>query len=274
MELLEGALATLGGGTVLVGASAAVARYLLDRHMNREMAVFRASMASDHAIDMEKLRAELAKEGKLEDRRYEYSRIMRRYEGPLQYAVYDLQSRLYNVVSQNLIQVYVMNGTESERAYVTSNTAYVIAQYFAWSEIIRHEIQFIECSTAGNTKALSALQSKIHSLWQTDEFGGRLRLWAGEQRAIGELMIEDKGSRLSCIGYARFLDILQDDQVPLLTKLHSDVESASADIQHCSARLVAVQHALINLLSFLDPECLRFPEERRTYVAGAVNASA
>lgn len=274
MELLEGALATLGGGTVLVGASTAAVRFLLDRHVNREMAVFKSEIATENAIALEKLKAEIARQGRHEERSYQYAQIMRRYEGPLQHAVYDLQSRIYNVVSQSFVQTYYLNGDESEMDYVVNNTAYVIAQYFAWSEIIRNEVQFIECSTSGNTKALSALQNRIYSLWQKDTYRDSLRIWAGEQRAIGELMMEDRGSRLACIGYARFLTLLESGEVPLLTSLRSDVASACADIQPCLQRLVVVQHALIDLLCFLDPENLRFPANKRTYVREVSDSSA
>ncbi|MGQ7848377.1 hypothetical protein ACUNV4_28015 [Granulosicoccus sp. 3-233] len=270
MEWLEGALATLGGGTVLVGATTAVVRYLLDRHVNREMAVFKAEMATENAIVLERLKAEIAQQGRLDERRHEYAQVMRRYEGPLQHAVYDLQSRLYNVVSQGFIQTYYLKGDEHEKQYVVDNTAYVIAQYFAWSEIIRTEIHFIECSTSGNTKALTTLQNQIYSLWQTDAFRGPLRIWAGEQRAIGESMVEERGNRLTCIGYARFLELVETEEVALLNSLRSDVASACTDIVSCFPRLVAVQHALIDLLCFLDPDSLRFPADTRTYV-GAVS---
>jgi hypothetical protein len=46
--------------------------------------------------------------------------------------------------------------------------------------------------------------------------------------------------------------------------LRGDVRAASAHLRAARPRLVALQHALIDLLAFLDPAFVRFPRERRT----------
>lgn len=191
---------------------------------------------------------------------------MKKYQGPLLHAVYDLQGRLFNIIKQGLIEVYFINGKDHERDYVVNNTVFVIAQYFAWTEIIRKEIQFIDLQSSGKTKQLSELQDNIYGLWRTDSFHDLFRIWAGEQRAIGELMIEERNDHLDCVGYAGFLKKLQDHQEPLIAKLQSDVIALSENVSISYPRLTEIQHALIDILDYLDPEYVRFSKERRRKV--------
>lgn len=66
-----------------------------------------------------------------------------RYREPLVRAAADLQSRLYNILALNFVDVFLINGTEREREYATQNTVFLFAQFFAWTEAVRLEIQFI-----------------------------------------------------------------------------------------------------------------------------------
>jgi hypothetical protein len=50
---------------------------------------------------------------------------------------------------------------------------------------------------------------------------------------------------------------------------HGDVAGVrdlSAQLTIARPRLVALQNALVDLLTFLDPDFIRFPQERRTKV--------
>lgn len=44
------------------------------------------------------------------------------FSEPLPRSAYDLQSRLYNIMRQNLIQVYFVKGDERTKSYVVNNT--------------------------------------------------------------------------------------------------------------------------------------------------------
>ncbi len=79
-------------------------------------------------------------------------------------------------------------------------------------------------------------------------------------------MIEEHNNHLSCIGYAGFLKKLQNKQEPLFAKLQSDVIALSEGGATNYPRLTEIQHALIDILNYLDPEYIRFPKERRSYV--------
>ena len=79
-------------------------------------------------------------------------------------------------------------------------------------------------------------------------------------------MIEERNNHLNCIGYASFLKMLQNNQEPLFEKLQSDVIALSERVSDSYPRLTEIQHALIDILNYLDPEYIRFPKERRSYV--------
>lgn len=211
------------------------------------------------AVELEELR--LAEQSRIES-----EKAMSRYREPLARAAYDLQSRLYNILEQGLISVYLDNGDARERSYVINNTTFLIAQYLAWTEIIRRDIQYIDLGEDGQTRKLARLQDDISALFQTDGFDRAFRIFAGEQRAIGERMILGEEHGPTCAGYAAFLDQLSRGSDPLLEPIQLAVEQLSTGLHHARPRLVALQNAFIDLLDFLDPNFLRFPEERRTKV--------
>lgn len=171
---------------------------------------------------------------------------------------------MWNVLDGGFVQCYLVHGTERENQYVIENTVFLIAQYFAWTEIIRREIQFIDLGHEERTRDLSHLQDQITHLWSTDRapFEPRFRIWAGEQRAIGEFLIDDGPRGPTCVGYGKFLTLLRSGEAPLLAPLREDAASLREPAN--TLRLISIQHALIALLNFLDPEYVRFPAEMRS----------
>jgi len=266
MEFLDVFLVSIGGTATALLIAGFLSKSLLTHLFAKEMESYKSKINHENSVALEAIKAELQQSAKKEDRLVEYEKVMKRYQGPLLHAVYDLQSRLFNIIMQGLIEVYFINGKEHERDYVINNTVFVIAQYFAWTEIIRKEIQFIDFRSSEKTKKMSELRDNIYSLWQTDRFHDLFRIWAGEQRAIGELMIEERNNHLNCIGYASFLKKLQNNQEPLFAKLQSDVIALSESVSDSYPRLTEIQHALIDILNYLDPEYIRFPKECRSYV--------
>lgn len=266
MGYLDIFLVSIGGTSTALLVVGFLSKSLISHLFNKEMESYKSQLNHENDIALENLKAELSRSARSEDRAIEYELIMKRYKGPLLHAVYDLQSRLYNIIAQGLVNAYFIHGNDNEKEYVVNNTVFVIAQYFAWTEIIRREIQFIDFRDSENTKKLSELRDNIYSLWQTDGFSDPFRVWAGEQRAIGELMIGDVNNHHTCIGYAEFLSKLKENNEPLFKKLQNDVESLSETGTDSFPRLKEVQHALIDILDYLDPDFIRFPKERRGYV--------
>jgi hypothetical protein len=236
----------------LISAAVAIASAIL--------AIWGQMKSARLAVELEDLRA-------AENRRLEREKSVARYREPLGRAAYDLQSRLYNIIQQKLIKVYLDNGSDRERTYVINNTVFLAAQYFAWTEIIRRDIQFLDLGADDKTRELARLQDRIYSLWQTDGYGTLFRVFAGEQRAIGERMICDSARGPDCMGYASFLEEIQQSKDLLLNAMKADVQELSSRLPEARARLIAIQNAMIDLLDFLDPNYIHFPKERRTKIA-------
>jgi len=237
---------------------------LLVALISAAVAVVSAALAFWGQARTARLESELERLRLSEQRRFEAERTVARYREPLARAAYDLQSRLFNILQQNLLGVYYQRGDEHERSYVVDNTAFLMAQYFAWTEIVRRDIQYIDLGLDEQTRQLARRQDEVYSLFQTDGFDRLFRVFAGEQRAIGERMIREGTRGLECLGYAAYLDQLATSKDRLLEALRADVRTASVRLVPARPRLVAIQHALIDLLAFLDPDFVRFPRERRT----------
>ena len=222
------------------------------------VALFAAALAVWGQFRSARVSAELERIRLTEQKRIESEETLSRYREPLARAAYDLQSRLYNILEQNLIAAYFDNGGERERSYVVENTAFLVAQYFAWTEIIRRDIQFIDLGQDDQTRELARLQDEIYALFQTDAYGRTCRIFAGEQRAIGERMIRDGSRWPECAGYGAFLDQLTRNPDPLLEPVRQDVRRLSTELVAARPRLVA--------LKFLDSDFIRFPRDRRSKV--------
>jgi hypothetical protein len=201
-----------------------------------------------------------------EQRQFEARKTIARYREPLARAAYDLQSRMYGILELGLINSFLNNGDDREKFYIVNNTVFLVAQYFAWTEIIRSDIQFIDLGRDDQTRQLARLQDSIYSLWQTDSKPRYLRVFAGEQRAIGERLIQTTSRGQECIGYAAFLDRLDKGSDPLINALMKDVQELANHLSDVRLRLIWLQNALIDLLEFLDPDYIRFRKERRTKV--------
>lgn len=263
MELLQTLLVAFGGTVAALLAAAYLGKALISQLLAREMEVLRSRLKIEGDTLVESFKDNLQKDVRLDNRTFELAQVMRRYQGPLLHAVYDLQSRLYNVLVGRFFEVYLVGGSTNQKHYAERNTAFLIAQFFGWTEIIRQEVQFIEFAETGKTRRLSAIRDEIYGLWQTDYFADPLMIWAGEQRAIGELMIEVRGDQLTCKGYASFLKTLSDANEPLMERLGEAVLASATSQGDSHDRLLAVQHKLIDMLDVLDPDGLRFPSERR-----------
>ncbi len=223
------------------------------------LAIWSQFRSTQLAAELESLRA-------AEERRVAAERITAKYRDPLARSAYDLQSRLFNIIMRGFVANFFVAGDPREQSYVVNNTVFLIAQYFAWTEIIRTEILFINLGEDEETRQLAHLQDEIYALWQRDGFGRMFRVFAGEQRAVGEQMIRESNRRANCMGYAAFLGHLESSEDPVIAALMSDAVQLAHKLADARPRLAALQNALIDLLEFLDPDYLRFPEAKRTKV--------
>lgn len=237
---------------------------LLPSIISAVVAMVAAIIAIYGQLRVRRVEADLALQKAEADRRAETERTARQFSQPLGRAAYDLQSRIFNIIKSNFLTAYLKNGDKRTHSYAIKNTLFVIAQFFAWTELVRREIQFIDLGADEKTRQLSRLQDNIYSIWQTDKYGPLLRIFAGEQRAIGERIIRDGSRGPECMGYASFLDFYDSCKDPLLRAVEADVAALGANLPKALPRIIALQHALIDLLDFLDPSFVRYPKKNRT----------
>ncbi|MFJ4536077.1 hypothetical protein ACIP39_08880 [Streptomyces tibetensis] len=186
---------------------------------------------------------------------------MSRFRDPLLWAAFDLQSRLFNIVSGHFLRVYF---TQShDRQYAIRSTLHVLAEYLGWVEILRRRIYFLDLGNREANRQIVALLMRVGSVLNSDSYPDRhFQLFRSDQRAIGELAMS-RGKN-DCMGYAEFCARLDSDAefADWFTRLSdSIVELASLPGRH--TRLVDLQVALMDLIDFLDPDQERFPQKRR-----------
>jgi hypothetical protein len=264
MELVKTLIVAFTGSAVATLAVGYLFRVLIAHQLGKDLAAHKATL--DDANKARELELASNIKSRLADaeRQIEHQALMLKYQGPLIHAVYNLQSRLYNIVAQGFVRIYLTSKDAREADYVINNTTFVIMQYFAWTEIIRREIQFLDLAESDKTKDLSTLQDKVYSIWQTDEHSKRFRIWAGDQRALGEVMIEDRNGRSDCMGYAAFLNMLEDKKKhSMIDSLRNDIKSINAHTDEIYPRIIKIQNAMIDILDLLDPKRSRFPESRK-----------
>ncbi len=214
------------------------------------------------------LEADLRREELDQSRQREAQRILTRFKDPLIHAAYELQSRIYNLLELDIISHHFINGDERAQRYVIDNTAYLIGQYFGWTEIIRQEGQFLDLGELASTQRLNEIQDAITHAWLKGAHGTQLVIFRGNQRGIGEEMIKRSRNGKECVGYAAFLKLLKKANRPFLTHLQEDVLQAIQNIDAARHRLIILQNNLIDLIDFLDPNFVRFPKHSRMKLNG------
>lgn len=198
-----------------------------------------------------------------------------RFREPLLQAAYNLQSRIYNIVKQDFLGRFYADpkASEQERTYAVNNTCFLFGQYFCWVEIIRRESQYIDPRSRENNRVIVDKLEHVRdrmaeSVQHTDR---AMRLFRGEQRALGELMLVPVTAptgdvpRWECMGYAAFSAAMRGPEfqewfaaVATGIKDLAEIEDGSFPL-----RLTELQHALIELVDVLDKDRERVPARFR-----------
>lgn len=240
------------------------------------VAIVSATISIYGQIRVARLSDQLAKKREAESREAQTAALMSKYRDPLLRAVTDLQSRLFNIHRHRILQNFEQRSL-SEQNYLINNTLYVFAEYFGWVEILRREIQFLDLGDLELNRRLTELLVNITKAFGTNRFNGQenfdptFKLFNGEQRAIGEIMMKsrftDKMLGYECIGYAEFVQKMNNpDFACWFTKLREDIDVIIKESKISSDRLVLIHSRLIDLLDFLDPHCIRVPLNYRTRI--------
>ena len=182
-------------------------------------------------------------------------KVLDTYRVPLGAAAYELQARLYNILALSFADRYLKNDTQGKHDAAIHSTLYVFAQFFGCRELIRGEIQYLRFSRHQRTRRLAQLLRDIGEEFLADSYGPQFMLWRVEQRGLGERMITRVNGRMTCLGYAAFLERC-DTMDEWLKPLERDLENLDDGGRR---RLTKVQHLLLELVRELDDKGRQYP---------------
>ncbi|WP_326560784.1 hypothetical protein [Micromonospora sp. NBC_01796] len=214
----------------------------------------------------------------LEEQRHRQSKaelaeqLLSRYREPLLWSAHALQGRLFNAVRPGFLSTYLHCGDVDDERYTRDYTVYVLAEYLCWVEIIRRDQQFLDLGDVERNKRFFGFLDRMTQIVAALDTPPPLRLFRGQQRAIGELLlvrVEDSaGTRYESMGYAEFCERLDTDPrfASWFTRIRADVDVIATADYDGNARLVRMQHELIALIDFLDPDQARLATPNRALV--------
>jgi hypothetical protein len=186
-----------------------------------------------------------------------------KFREPLIQAAFNLETRLYNILKQDFLGRFLLSDVAvQDRDYAVDNTLYVLGQYFCWVEIIRRESQYMDPRDPRRNRAVGTQLEEIRDVFASSERfeDSVFRLFRGEQRALGEVMLapvpepHDGLPRWECLGYAAFVTALRNDEFGRwFTQLSEDITAVAKEPDLHRDRLVRAQNALVGLIEVLDP---------------------
>lgn|SRR5512144_1395413 len=189
-----------------------------------------------------------------------------RFREPLLQAAFNLQSRVYNIVRQGFLTRFLAEARPTEdREYAAENTLYLLGQYFCWVEILLRESQYLDPRNQARNRVVTEHLETVRDVFASSEISEPVfRIFRGEQRAIGEVMLTPTdaphGPRWECRGYAAFVrqrGDAEDDR--WFSRTRKDLVVLLKEPGRHQERLILVQHALLNLVDVLDPRGERVP---------------
>jgi hypothetical protein len=236
-------------------------------------AAFSAKTARSTAVLQARLQGELEERRERSDKAARLEQVVSRYRDPLLNAAFDLQSRVFNLIARDYWKK-IRGGDDEERSYAVKSSLFVIAQYLAWAEALRRGVQFLDLGELKRNQDLVARLEAIRRALATNRFGPGFRIFRAHQRAIGEVMLEAtpdagaEGSRWQCLGYASFCSRLDQDESfrAWFEGLDRALRELASGPGEARGRLVTLQHALIELVDFLDEPAVRFPPRLRSKI--------
>jgi hypothetical protein len=192
--------------------------------------------------------------------------LLRTYQDSLLQAAQDLQSKLFNILRLHLLRNFYFDGSFSEKEYSVENTLYVVSGYLCWVEVIRREVQFLSAAQEQQSQRMMQSLGNVAEVFLTSSLPATFRIFRGEQRAIGEIMMtstDHNSNRREPIGYASFLKMRKDEEFSRwFRKLRMDIDDLANGGGNAD-RLVRLQNALVDLIDILDPDYARVPQNIR-----------
>ena len=226
-----------------------------------------AKEAGKAAIEQDNKSQELAHnyellKQELQDRK-ETEALIYKYGQPLLVAAYELQARLYELCQYPISKAHLESkeGLQDLKQY----TCYKIAQYFAWSHILRMKAQFFSFCEDEELKKVGTL-----ILCVEEEFDRRrgydaynLGVWPGSRILVAERMLfdvkkekDDVSTETAVKGSHTFLkewDTLFKEPMGYYCQWIDDlVVARKARFRHWDDALRCTQHHLVDLVKYLD----------------------
>lgn len=183
-------------------------------------------------------------------------RLMSQFRGPAIRAMHDLERRIYGTVEEQA-GGYQSIKQEGQAEYYINATTFQIAQCCAWIEILREKMGALD---------YAELETRLSALSHTLQGGYRphFHVFLLEQREIGERMVSITKGEMCCKGYSEFLDVLKREDAPLCFSLLRDrIVTMLDDWGSEAEKLMRIQHALVEMIKFLDPSGRWIIEARR-----------
>ncbi len=247
---------TLDPGNIVAIASAA-------------LSILAAVISGYMAQRSSKLEHRLQQERHRESKAEQTEEIISRYREPLLLAANSLQSRMHNATSGDYLHLFLHCGDPEEERYARDFTVYTLAEYLCWVEIIRRELRFLDLGTEERTREFNRhLETVSHELGTQNYPNAHFRLFRGQQRAIGELMMVSSGTGSDCMTYPEFSSKLEQEPEfrRWFVRLRKDVDAFLTHDWSGNARVVHLQWTLIDLIDFLDPNNIRLTQNRAKVV--------
>ncbi|MBZ9758597.1 hypothetical protein LB524_25235 [Mesorhizobium sp. ESP6-5] len=149
--------------------------------------------------------------------------------------------------------------------YKIVSTLYRLCAFLGWLELYRQELTYYQASwnrhTARVDESLSAIRSAfadghINTASDSDSWRDTL-VFREELRAIGESMIESRGSGRSIIGYGRFVDLINGEDAnstkswsQVVLNFLVDLESGGKDFREVRLRRILCH--IVDFISLID----------------------
>lgn len=186
-------------------------------------------------------------------------KFLSQFRDPAMRATADLQYRIYSILVTDNIDYLKKEGRID---YYIISTAFLVAQFFAWIEILRRKAEKLD---------YSELVTRLDAVSQAFAYGGpSFQIFNLEQREIGERIIitsSNQDERYQTIGYSDFVDWMKESSVPTcFIQLDKHVHALMDNPDLPKMKLIKIQNALIDLMDFIDPHAQWIPKDERTKV--------
>jgi hypothetical protein len=199
--------------------------------------------------------------------------LTRKFREPLLQATYNLETRIYNIVELDFFGRFLgADSTDLEKEYAVHHTMYVFAGYFCWLEIVRRESQYLDPKDDRINRAVATgIEAVLEIFANSIDIQEKcFRLFRGEQRALGEVMLvpieapTPGAPRWECVGYASFVHSLEDERMARwFRRLREDIGEFAENPTNRDRRLRLIHQRLMDIIDILDPDARRVPMRLR-----------